>query len=129
MRTPFCVLLLVATFGAGSSADAGTNQDQPAAQPRPPQSTALPADPLDGWLAYLESALPHEPAAFDSGAVERTRKSADAIVQWAGQIGVLRDARTGDQILREVRRLLAAKQRIDRQLDAALAPARRFCGH
>lgn len=87
------------------------------------------ADPrdtaLEGWLTELERALPREPRAFSPEANERLAKAAAAIEQW-GALAAWVEKSNSTQTLASVRRLLAAKSRVDRLLDAALESRRQF---
>lgn len=87
------------------------------------------ADPrdtaLEGWLAELERALPREARAFSPEANERLAKAAAAIEQW-GALAAWVEKANSTQTLTSVRRLLSAKSRVDRLLDATLESRRQF---
>jgi len=87
------------------------------------------ADPrdtaLEGWLAELERALPRDAQSFSPEANEQLAKAASAIEQWAALAGWVENANS-TQTLVAVRRLLSAKSRVDRLLDATLEGRRQF---
>lgn len=83
----------------------------------PQQATNGPAV-LDAWLAELERRVPREPIRFSPEIAPAVAKAADGIEQWAAHLGRFQEARTADDLLAVLRRLLIAKSRVDRLLDA-----------
>jgi hypothetical protein len=90
------------------------------------------ADPhdyaLEGWLAELERAVPRDALAFSARSNERLAKAADATEQWAVLAGRVDDLKPA-QTIAGVRRLLAAKSRVDRLLDATFEVRGQFAAH
>lgn len=91
-----------------------------------PARAADPRDTaLEGWLAELERALPRDAKSFSPAANERLSKAAAAIEQWAALAAWVENANP-EQTLTAVRRMLSAKSRVDRLLDATLDGRRQF---
>ncbi|HET6880355.1 MAG TPA: hypothetical protein VFI31_09380 [Pirellulales bacterium] len=84
------------------------------------------ADALTSWLRVLEKAVPRDAARFSAETNAALDKAAEAVELWAAQIASFRDAKTGPQLFDAVAHLLAAKNQVDRLLDATLDVRRQF---
>jgi hypothetical protein len=92
----------------------------------PVAAETSPAEGLSGWLRTLKRAVPAEAAGFSDRAHAELDKAADAVEQWAAQVAKFGDARTNDQVLDRIGRLLDAKSEVDGVLDATLGLRRQF---
>ena len=77
-------------------------------------------------MRALKRAVPAEAASFSDQTNAALDKAAQAVEQWAAQVGKFGDARTSDQILDRITRLLDAKSQVDGILDATLGLRRQF---
>lgn len=100
--------------------------DAAPAQTKPAATESKAADGLQGWLRALEAAVPGEAAKFSSTANAALDKAAEAVELWAAQIGLFQQASNSDQLLDGLGRLLAAKNRVDKLLDATLDVRQQF---
>jgi hypothetical protein len=92
----------------------------------PAAAQTSPAEGLSGWVRALKRAVPAEAAGFSDQTNAALDKAALAVEQWAAQVGNLGDARTSDEILDRITRLLEAKSEVDGVLDATLDLRRQF---
>ncbi len=92
----------------------------------PAAAQTSPADGLSGWLRALKRGLPADAASFSGQTNAALDKAADAVEQWAAQVAKFGDARTSDQIVDRIGRLLDAKSEVDGLLDATLDLRRQF---
>ncbi len=83
------------------------------------------SDALERWLDELDRAIPAQAERFSATDRERIEKAADAVDQWGVYIARF-DRLNAAQTVQTMRRLLAAKQRVDRRLDATLDVRRQF---
>jgi hypothetical protein len=83
------------------------------------------SDALERWLDELDRAIPAQAEKFSATDRERIEKAADAVDQWGVYIARF-DRLNAAQTVQTMRRLLAAKQRVDRRLDATLDVRRQF---
>ena len=97
-----------------------------AAHTTPSAAQTSPAEGLSGWLRALQRAVPREAAKFSDKTNLALAKAAEAIELWGAQIAKFQDARTSDQFLEGIGRLLAAKNEVDRLLDETLDARRQF---
>jgi hypothetical protein len=79
-----------------------------------------PAEGLSGWLRALKRAIPSEPAKFSPEVNSVLDKAAEAVELWAVRLAMLRSAKTNDEILDRLTRLLEAKNEVDQTLDKML---------
>lgn len=91
-----------------------------------PATAGKSSDGLKGWLQALEKAVPSEAAKFSPDTNAALDKAAEAVDMWAAQIGTFPDAKTSEQYLDGIGRLLDAKNEVDRLLDATLDVRRQF---
>ncbi|HWB08428.1 MAG TPA: hypothetical protein VG826_04360 [Pirellulales bacterium] len=92
----------------------------------PAAAQTSPADGLSGWTGTLKRAVPTDAARFSDQSNAALDKAAQAVEQWAVLVGKFGDARTSDQILDRINRLLEAKHEVDGILDATLDLRRQF---
>ncbi|HEV3021242.1 MAG TPA: hypothetical protein VGX76_02200, partial [Pirellulales bacterium] len=94
------------------------------------RSTTLEAAPqsdgLTQWLSRLERSVPREAAMFSAATPAGVDKAADAVEQWMAHWASFKQARTNAEVHDVIRRLLAAKSRVDRLLDEAIEVRRQF---
>jgi hypothetical protein len=96
------------------------------ARPWPAMAQTSPAEGLSGWLRALKRAVPSEAAEFSDETNSALDKAAEAVELWAAQVAKFRDAKTSDEVLDRITRLLEAKNDVDRVLDQTLDLRRQF---
>lgn len=101
-----CLPILLGSAAAAAAADANS-------------------DSLERWLDELDRAVPREAGKFSATENERVAKAAAAIEQWAVFVARF-DRLNAAQTVQTMRRLLAAKQRVDRRLNETLEVRRQF---
>ncbi|HEX4128968.1 MAG TPA: hypothetical protein VHZ24_02915 [Pirellulales bacterium] len=109
-QLPTALVILGTLLAAASGARAQTSSDEA----------------LRGWLDYLERTIPRSPEKFTLGHPTDLAKAKQAIDQWSVQMTDFRSIGDLDAALRIARRLLEAKQRVDRQIDALFALRSQF---
>jgi hypothetical protein len=84
------------------------------------------SDGLTQWLNQLDRAVPREAAKYSAETPAGVDKAADAVEKWMADWATFKQARSNAEVHGVVRRLLAAKARVDRLLDDVIEVRRQF---
>jgi hypothetical protein len=100
--------------------ESASRLEEERARNQPPRPN--PADPaIAAWLERLAKLVPTDAASFADMNVDEYRKATDAIDRWAAELVRFDNSPRPNEMLIACNALLNAKDRVDRQLEQALA--------
>src|SRR5688572_29887391 len=88
--------------------------------PRQPAKTPAAANSVAQWVNQLDQLQPKEAAGYADLPLEQFAQGVSAVEYWTGQLARFEEPERQGQVLLVAEHLLAAKSRIDRQLEKAL---------